>query len=138
MSESTKESLGKCPSQVKDQAMLCLNESMAGGISGNYHTSHMSSLHVEKVTMDDLTTCDALGDIRMVDYDVTISKSPKNVLLLNETHHKCGIGSCADADKTPLKGSLRFDGDVLVFSRSDGSKLRFTKYQSPDAKESAK
>jgi hypothetical protein len=136
MSESTKESPGKCPRQVKDQAMLCLNESMAGGISGNYHTSRMSNLHIEKVAMEDITTCDAVGDVKMVDYDVAVAKSPKNVLLLSETHHKCGIGSCADEDKTTLKGSLGFDGDVLVFSRSDGNKLRFTKYQAPDSKSS--
>jgi hypothetical protein len=133
-SESTKESPGKCPRQVKDQAMLCVNESMAGGISGNYHTSHMSNLHIEKVAMEDLTTCDVAGDVKMVDYDVAITKSPKNVVLLSETHHKCGIGSCADEDKATLKGSLGFEGDVLIFSRSDGSKLRFTKYQAPDSK----
>jgi hypothetical protein len=135
-SESTKESPGKCPHQVKDQAMLCLNESMGGSISGNYHTSRTSMLHIDKVAMEDLTTCDAVGDVRMVDYDITVSKSPKNVLLLSETHHKCGIGSCVDVDKTTLKGSLALDGEVLVFSRSDGEKARFTKYQAPDTKAS--
>ena len=137
-SESTRDLPGKCPSQVKDQAMLCLNESMGGGIGGNYHTSRMSTLRVDKVAMEDLTRCDAVGDIKMVDYDVSLSKSPKDVLLLNETHHKCGLGSCADVDKNPLKGTLAFDGEVLVFSRSDGVKLRFNKYQAPDSKEVAK
>jgi hypothetical protein len=137
-SESTKESTGKCPSQVKDQAMLCFNESMAGGIGGNYNTTHMSMLHVDKIAPADLVNCNpAADDTRMVFYDVAVSKS-KNTLSLTETHHKCGPGNCAEIDKTTLKGKLEFDGETLVFTQSDGGKLRFSKYQAPDTKETPK
>jgi hypothetical protein len=138
MSDSTKESTGKCPSQIKDQAMLCLNGSMAGGISGNYNTTHMSMLHVDKIAPADLVNCNpAADDTRMVFYDVAVSKS-KNTLSVTETHHKCGPGNCADIDKTTLKGKLEFDGETLVFTQSDGRKLRFSKYQAPDTKDTTK
>ena len=65
----------------------------------------------------------------MLTYDVAVTRSPKNELLLSETHHKCGVGDCTKVLKNSLNGKLAFEADALTLTRGDGSKILFKKYR---------
>jgi aerobic-type carbon monoxide dehydrogenase small subunit (CoxS/CutS family) len=49
--------------------------------------------------------------------------------MLSETHHKCGIGDCGKSLKVPINGKVAVEGETLVFTRADGSKVTFKRYQ---------
>jgi hypothetical protein len=138
-SEVSKEVAGKCPVEIKDTAQLCLNQTMGGGVEGNLSMFHNEFLHADKVAPDDVMTCftPTSTNISIMQYDVSVSPSPKNDLLLSELHHKCTVGECK-AQKTALKGTLSLDGDMLVFSPSSGDKLRFQKVKTPEKTNDAK
>lgn len=129
-----KETTGKCPVAIKDEWLMCTNPATGGAIQGHIAANHSETLLVEKISANDLMNCPNKGSVvTMVDYDIAVTKSPKNDLILTETHHKCGMGECGDLGKNPLKGKITFDGDALLFTRSDGNKLTFKK--SVDKKE---
>jgi hypothetical protein len=138
-SEVSKEVVGKCPAELKDSSQLCLNQTMGGGVEGNLSMIHSEFLHADKVAPDDAMTCftPTSSTMSIMQFDVSVSPSPKNDLLLSELHHKCTVGECK-AQKTALKGTLVFDGDTLVFSPSSGGKLRFQKLKTPEKTDDAK
>ena len=123
-----KETTGKCPVAIKDEWLMCTNPPTGGAIQGNITANHSETLMVEKISPNDLMNCpnrDAVATT--VGYSIAITKSPKNDLMLTETHHKCDVGECGNLETNLLKGKLTFDADALLFTRSDGNKLTFRK-----------
>jgi hypothetical protein len=133
-SETNTQTGGKCSSQLKDTAMLCLNESIGGGVIGTFNKMHTEFLNLAKIAIGDLSTCSQASSVKMVNYDVTVTKSLKDKLLLSEIHHNCGVGDCGNLEKAPLKGTLAFDDDVLVFSQTGEAKLRLSKFEAQESK----
>lgn len=137
-SESKKLVSDKCPTEVKDSYFLCLNETMAGGVEGNLSVTHTEFVQIEKVAPADLGACiKPNAGVSMMQYDVSVSKSPKNVVLLSELHHKCGVGDCK-TQQAPLKGTLALDTDTLVFAPSSGDKVKFQRAKPAENKGDSK
>lgn len=131
-SETVRETAGKCPSEVKDSYFLCLSGTMAGGTEGTLRYSHEDFMQMSKIAPDDISGCiDAsAGGLKMtaVDYDISASTT-NNEVLLTESRHKCSLGDCQKDPPPAMSGKLTLDGPALLFSKSDGTKLRFSKYE---------
>jgi hypothetical protein len=129
--EQTKETPGKCPFNITDTWFLCLNPTMGGAIQGTLSVNHNEAAELDKILPSDVMTCvkPTSNVLNMLNYDLTVEKSPKNDLLLSETHHNCTMGDCSKMAKTPLKGKLSRDADTLILTRTDGSKIVFKKFE---------
>jgi hypothetical protein len=126
------ETPGKCPIAVKDSWQLFFSQTLGGWVEGNLLLSHSEMVENDKLTPNDAANCLGAGMpslMTMLTYDVAVTRSPKNELLLSETHHKCGAGDCTKVLKTSLNGRLTFEADALTLTRGDGSKIAFKKYQ---------
>jgi hypothetical protein len=127
-SDRVTDSAGKCPVATKDTWQLCFSPTMGGWVQGSLTANHSEMLDNDKVAREDAVNCFSAGPpfvLTMLNYDVTVTRSPKNDLVLSETHHKCGSGDCSKALKTALNGKLTLEGDTLTFTRVDGSKIVF-------------
>jgi hypothetical protein len=126
------ETPGKCPVAVKDSWQLSFTPTLAGWVEGSLLLSHSEMAENDKLTPDEAANC--LGNampslMTMLTYDVAVTRSPKNELLLSETHHKCVVGDCSKVLKNSLNGRLAFEGDTLTLTRGDGGKTSFKKHQ---------